>query len=337
MGMPWCRCCRCCAAACCILLGHTRCWHPLRCPSEHHPIVCSCAQIAAADAVLCKGISSRRLQLVASGSGLPVIDLSKARQLRCLLLWSLQRVGGMLCLDCVASAAGSMPVKAGAVLPEAPSPLFSWASLACPPGLSRCPVARAQISAELAAAAQGADLVVLEGMGRSIETNLHARLRCVLVVGHGAAADGMQGGILWQGGEPCCVAACRGSMAGVSAAFHSWAPPSTSASSPQLRPAEHRYDQAPRGGGGARRPPLRLRVPVQARGGRRQRERRAAGLMSVARFGWAPHCGGGGSGCLPHAGVSSAAAALGAHSRPAPSIWCSLAPEHNVKSQAFTG
>ncbi|PRW56218.1 hypothetical protein C2E21_5015 [Chlorella sorokiniana] len=68
-------------------------------------------QVAAADPLLCKGISSRQLQVVASGSGLPVIDLSK-------------------------------------------------------------------ISGELAAAAEGADLVVLEGMGRSIETNLHARLSC---------------------------------------------------------------------------------------------------------------------------------------------------------------
>ena len=38
-----------------------------------------------------------------------------------------------------------------------------------------------QISAELAEAAAGADLVVLEGMGRSIETNRHARFRCAAV------------------------------------------------------------------------------------------------------------------------------------------------------------
>ncbi|KAI7846493.1 hypothetical protein COHA_000028 [Chlorella ohadii] len=68
-------------------------------------------QVAAADPLLCKGISSRQLQVVPSGSALPVIDLS-------------------------------------------------------------------QISSELAAAAEGADLVVLEGMGRSIETNLHARMSC---------------------------------------------------------------------------------------------------------------------------------------------------------------
>ncbi|EFN58807.1 hypothetical protein CHLNCDRAFT_19893 [Chlorella variabilis] len=68
-------------------------------------------QICAADSELCKGVSTRQLQVVASGSGLPVIDLSK-------------------------------------------------------------------ISPELAEAAAGADLVVLEGMGRSIETNLHARFSC---------------------------------------------------------------------------------------------------------------------------------------------------------------
>lgn len=35
-------------------------------------------QVAAADPLLCKGISSRQLQVVPSGSGLPVIDLSQA-------------------------------------------------------------------------------------------------------------------------------------------------------------------------------------------------------------------------------------------------------------------
>ncbi|KAI3436717.1 hypothetical protein D9Q98_006132 [Chlorella vulgaris] len=68
-------------------------------------------QICAADSVLCKGVSERRLQVVPSGSGLPVIDLSK-------------------------------------------------------------------VSAELAEAAQQADLIILEGMGRSIETNLGARFSC---------------------------------------------------------------------------------------------------------------------------------------------------------------
>ncbi|KAL4443034.1 hypothetical protein ABPG77_008525 [Micractinium sp. CCAP 211/92] len=68
-------------------------------------------QVCAADAVLCKAVSTRRLQVVPNGSGLPVIDLSK-------------------------------------------------------------------VSPELAEAAAGADLVVLEGMGRSIETNLHVKLSC---------------------------------------------------------------------------------------------------------------------------------------------------------------
>ncbi|KAL4457774.1 hypothetical protein ABPG75_012639 [Micractinium tetrahymenae] len=68
-------------------------------------------QVCVADPVLCKGVSSCKLQVVPNGSGLPVIDLSK-------------------------------------------------------------------VSAELAEAAAGADLVVLEGMGRSIETNLHVKLSC---------------------------------------------------------------------------------------------------------------------------------------------------------------
>lgn len=36
----------------------------------------------------------------------------------------------------------------------------------------------AHLSPELAAAAASADLIVLEGMGRSIETNLNARFSC---------------------------------------------------------------------------------------------------------------------------------------------------------------
>ncbi len=70
----------------------------------------ACLQICAADPVLCKGVSTRQLQVVASGSGLPVIDLT-------------------------------------------------------------------QLSLELAEAGAGADLVVLEGMGRSIETNINALFR----------------------------------------------------------------------------------------------------------------------------------------------------------------
>jgi type II pantothenate kinase len=50
-----------------------------------------------------------------------------------------------------------------------------WIALQLP-----CPAANAclQVSIELAEAAAGADLVVLEGMGRSIETNLRARFSC---------------------------------------------------------------------------------------------------------------------------------------------------------------
>lgn len=39
----------------------------------------ACLQISAADPVLCKGISTRQLRVVSSGSGLPVIDLSRVR------------------------------------------------------------------------------------------------------------------------------------------------------------------------------------------------------------------------------------------------------------------
>lgn len=56
-----------------------------------------------------------------------------------------------------------------------PTCTASGASLA----VNAAPLATLQISPELAEAAAGADLVVLEGMGRSIETNLNARFRCV--------------------------------------------------------------------------------------------------------------------------------------------------------------
>ena len=39
---------------------------------RHNPL-----QVCAADPVLCKGVSTRQLQVVSSGSGLPVIDLSQ--------------------------------------------------------------------------------------------------------------------------------------------------------------------------------------------------------------------------------------------------------------------
>ena len=35
-----------------------------------------------------------------------------------------------------------------------------------------------QVSSDLVNAAEGADLVILEGMGRAIETNLYAELTC---------------------------------------------------------------------------------------------------------------------------------------------------------------
>lgn len=53
--------------------------------------------------------------------------------------------------------------------------LAPWPEL-CGPRLLR--LFAWQVSAGLAEAAAEADLVVLEGMGRSIETNLHARFRC---------------------------------------------------------------------------------------------------------------------------------------------------------------
>ena len=53
-----------------------------------------------------------------------------------------------------------------------------------------------QVSAELAEAAAGADLVVLEGMGRSIETNLHARFWCAAVGGTLRCADACEPALL---------------------------------------------------------------------------------------------------------------------------------------------
>lgn len=35
-----------------------------------------------------------------------------------------------------------------------------------------------QVSHQLLAASQGVDVVILEGMGRAIETNLYAQLKC---------------------------------------------------------------------------------------------------------------------------------------------------------------
>lgn len=145
-------------------------------------------QVAAADPLLCKGISSRQLQVVASGSGLPVIDLSQVSvshgcsaggeswqkaggagggwALRCSCFLTASCWAGVCLRDCKCRLCAcvvltaSFPNPSQPATPIAPHPLDL------------------QISSELAAAAEGADLVVLEGMGRSIETNLHARMRC---------------------------------------------------------------------------------------------------------------------------------------------------------------
>lgn len=57
-----------------------------------------------------------------------------------------------------------------------------------------------RVSAELCAAAEGAQLLVLEGMGRAIETNLHARATCDLLklgmVKHPEVADMLGGELL---------------------------------------------------------------------------------------------------------------------------------------------
>lgn len=57
-----------------------------------------------------------------------------------------------------------------------------------------------RVSAELCAAAEGAQLLVLEGMGRAIETNLHARAACDLLklgmVKHPEVADMLGGQLL---------------------------------------------------------------------------------------------------------------------------------------------
>lgn len=124
-----------------------------------------------------------------------------------------------------------------------------------------------QISSELAAAAEGADLVVLEGMGRSIETNLHARMRCeawaVLPGLHLKRLRPSGQKILWGSGLYHIIS---GQLGKTPCPFLLSSSPRCRLLPPlpQLRPAECGHDQAPRGGGGAGRPPLRLRVPVQA-------------------------------------------------------------------------
>lgn len=114
-------------------------------------------QICAADSVLCKGVSERRLQVVPSGSGLPVIDLSKVKPCIC------ERYPP----SCPGRPACRQPACRKQI--EQPLPHPTLLTMLINPA--------AQVSAELAEAAQQADLIILEGMGRSIETNLGARFR----------------------------------------------------------------------------------------------------------------------------------------------------------------
>ena len=99
--------------------------------------------LCAADDTICRGVSSGRLRVVASGSGLPVIDLSRVR-----------------------TSVGAPGGRAGGLVP----PFWTGATDLPPPA--------PQLSPELAEACAGADLIVLEGMGRAIETNLRASLAC---------------------------------------------------------------------------------------------------------------------------------------------------------------
>lgn len=245
-------------------------------------------QVAAADPLLCKGISSRQLQVVASGSGLPVIDLSQVSVSNRRSAggergagggWALRRScfpkagcwAGMRLRACKRQLRSTSRLCACVVLPA----IHCNHSLSTATPHAPLPL-NLQISGELAAAAEGADLVVLEGMGRSIETNLHARMRCGRRDMPGSRGGVVVGcdGLPPAGGrqerrlaahhhtDPCgpnrhttpsrCPALARNP--------HTPGPPPL----PQLRPAERGHDQASRGGGSAGRPPLRLRVPVQA-------------------------------------------------------------------------
>lgn len=194
-------------------------WRPSH--GSPRPAELPSSQVCAADAVLCKAVSTRRLQVVPSGSGLPVIDLSKARGAAaapaCWAPPAVRHVAVSLGCACaeVAGRAWQAPrattpalrrpslrarrckgtalhfctsmhvqswVEAAAASkaapPPSPTPLLPPAVSCCLPlGPTLCCAAVLQVSPELAEAAAGADLVVLEGMGRSIETNLHVKLR----------------------------------------------------------------------------------------------------------------------------------------------------------------
>lgn len=165
-------------------------------------------QVCAADAVLCKAVSTRRLQVVPNGSGLPVIDLSKVGHRCSLACWPacwlcgpprdwtgrasahrgtnlqsvrISRPPALLTCNCAlqpcAGESGGCSTSTAA-LPATATPA---SHKRCPPTCARAPPpfspAMPQVSPELAEAASGADLVVLDGMGRSIETNLHVKLR----------------------------------------------------------------------------------------------------------------------------------------------------------------
>jgi hypothetical protein len=146
-------------------------------PHRHHNPSPDPLQVCAADPVLCKGVSTRQLQVVSSGSGLPVIDLSQVcgvssqacprRQTALPKQRAIFVFVFCLCLFPLLNIKLEDSIRTLCKRHAMHAALLTWL----------------QISAELAEAAAGADLVVLEGMGRSIETNLHARFRCGGAVG----------------------------------------------------------------------------------------------------------------------------------------------------------
>lgn len=131
---------------------------------------------AAGDAtVLGPAVAGGRVRVVANGTDTPVIDL---RRLSPELCEEAQQAGGVTCKGGVGGPLGTRrgggggdPLAQGGWWLSTPlhEPSPSWAL-----ALGPCP---GQPLPTLARAAP-ADLVVLEGMGRGIETNLRAAFRC---------------------------------------------------------------------------------------------------------------------------------------------------------------
>jgi type II pantothenate kinase len=160
------------------------------------------AAAAADDATLGAAVASGRLAVVSSGSDMPVIDVSRVRSR------GRDWLGPRLCV------VASSPRKPLAVLHmRGPRSDLSDACFSLPRCCWRL-LLRQQVSPALAGAAAGADLLVFEGMGRGIETNLRASFKCdslkLGMIKHPEVAACLAGGRLYD-----CV--CKFDRAGTDA------------------------------------------------------------------------------------------------------------------------